>query len=1071
MYHCHVQFYFTGMQPGEIHVIQEIPPLKGFTHDFEAGDALAAPVAAADVVIARIPAGRLFGLAASMKRDAQLIWLVGREETGALAGIPAQLCDIWPVPMAEWELRFRFGQWQKRYKQAKDLWQTGYLLETGFNSTPDLVWFKDKNGVYKKVNDRFCMVAGKPRELIEGKIPTLVWESRRETSARVPEKEAIEHDTVRVMEEVVTTDGGRMQLTTYQSPLYDLDGSVMGTVGVALDVTREKTFEEEIAEKDRTLEMLFATMDCGVMQHSMDGKRILNINRAALRLLGYDSQQELLNDGFTLVAQSVLDEDKPNLRAAIHSLTKVGDSVAVEYRVRHRDGVLRHILGSIKLMEKDGELFYQRFLVDVTNQRQEEAEKWAQKDRELRHQQQMLDIFSTFLADKVDDVYMMMDATGTKIEFITPNVERVLGVSYHEILSDPSRIGHAKYFSGWEIGSKGLSELEPGMSLEPMETERIHQKTGEPGRFQESVYCVELQGAKKIIVYISDRTREWKSRSALAEALKMAEVASKAKSTFLSSVSHDIRTPMNAIMGLVTLLQEEADNPPHVLEYTQKISAASQHLLGLINDVLDMNKIESGSAVLNISDITLAELIDELNTIIRPQTNAKNQTFEIHTAALVNEHVLGDRTRISQIMINILSNAVKYTQSGGRIVMWVEELPQAEKNYSRIRFTVSDNGQGMSKEYQQIIFDPFTRDQEIVWNQMQGTGLGMSITKRLVDLMGGTIHVESALGKGSTFTVELELRIQEQENDPAFWDKHRLSRMIVVDDDEVICQSIVKKMGGTGVVTHYATEGAKAVEEICNARKNGTPYDLVLLDWKMPGQDGMETARRIREEYSGHPPLLLFTAYDWAEIKEDALHAGIEHFLPKPFFLSNFKDTLRRMGKEKGIPDLQDGGDAIAGKKFLVVDDIEVNRMILVKILKTLGADCDEAVDGQDALERFTASWPGEYDTILMDIQMPHLNGYDATRAIRASGHPAAQSVAIIAMSANAFIDDIRKSLESGMDAHIPKPVVVNQLKQTIREVLEKKSGAEGMEAPEETSGKGPQNTEKQNQKKGVAET
>ena len=1042
MYHCHVQFYFIGMQPGELHTIQEMPPRKGFTHGFSAGEAPdAATAAGADVVIARIPAGKLPALAAMMKPGAQLIWLADGEETNALAEAPEQLCDIWPASMAEWEFRFRFEQWQERNKLSKNLWQANYLLEAGLNSTPELVWFKNKDGVYRKVNDSFCAAAGKPREQVEGKTSDSVWGEKRENIIRIPsEKGSMEPGTIEVWEEVVRADGSRAQLKTYQLPLYDLDGSEMGTVGVALDVTREKTIEKEIDEKNRTLEMLFSTMDCGIMWHSLDGKRILNINRAALRLLGYDSKQEMLDDGFTLVAQSVLDEDKPILRDTIRSLTKVGDSASAEYRVRHKDGTLLHILGNVKLTEENGERLYQRFLVDITDQKQQEAEKWAKKDRELRHQEQMFDIFSAFLADQVDDIYMMMDGTGTKIEFITPNVERVLGVPHDVIMADPNRIGHAKYFSGWEVGSQRLSEMEPGMALEPMETERIHMKTGEPRRFQESVYCVELQGAKKIMICISDRTKEWKSQSALAEALNMAKVASKAKSTFLSSVSHDIRTPMNAIMGLVTLLREEAGNPRQVLEYTQKISAASQHLLGLINDVLDMNKIESGSAVLNISDMTLAGLIDELNTIIRPQTNAKNQVFEIQTAAIVNEHLLGDKMRISQIMINILSNAVKYTQDGGKIVMRVEELPQAEKNYSRIRFTVRDNGQGMSREYQQVIFDPFTREQETVWNQMQGTGLGMSITKRLVDLMGGTIRVESELGKGSTFIVELELRIQEEENDPAFWETHQIARMLVVDDDADICRSIVKKMEGTGVVTHYATDGAEAINAVHAAREKGTPYDLVILDWKMPGQDGLETARRLREDAPGHPPILLFTAYDWAEIKEDALHAGIEHFLPKPFFLSSFKETLRRMGSEKGISNLRDGKAVVTGKKILVVDDIEVNRMILVKILKTLGAECDEAVDGQEAFERFTASRPGEYDIILMDIQMPHLNGYDATRAIRASGHPSAQSVAIIAMSANAFIDDIRKSLESGMDAHIPKPVVVNQMKQTIQEVLDKKS-------------------------------
>ena len=538
-----------------------------------------------------------------------------------------------------------------------------------------------------------------------------------------------------------------------------------------------------------------------------------------------------------------------------------------------------------------------------------------------------------------------------------------------------------------------------------------------------------------------NRDQERKAQETLTEALKMAQVANKAKSTFLSSVSHDIRTPMNAIMGFITLLKEEADNPEHVKEYTQKISAASQHLLGLINDVLDMNKIESGSSVLNIAELNLAEVIEDLNTIIRPQARAKNQIFEIYATSLTCEHLMGDKLRINQILMNILSNAVKYTQDGGRIEMRINELPQVDKGYSRIRFTISDNGQGMSEAYQKVIFDPFTREQETAWNQLQGTGLGMAITKSLVDLMGGSIRVDSALGRGSTFTVELELRIQEQESDPKFWERHGITRMIVVDDDEDVCRDILKKMEGTGVVTHFATNGVQAVNMIRAAREKGEHYELILLDWKMPDMDGLETARLIRKDYMGQKvPILLFSAYDWADIQQEAMDVGIEHFLAKPFFMSNFQYIIQRLKGAGSGPSPVDGGKGVVeGRRILVVDDIDVNRMILVKIMTTLGANCDIAVDGQDALDKFKASQPGEYDLILMDIQMPILNGYESTRAIRASGHPSAQSVAIIAMTANAFVDDVRNALAAGMDAHLAKPIVLDQLKRTIQEVLARK--------------------------------
>jgi len=1051
MYHCYIHIYLAGFQDGTGEALRSIPPLERFTHSFtESARPQPELTAEADVILAdlrNLGAGEdLRVLAAGMKPEAELILIAGAEQMESLAEETLSGAkDVWTAPLSEKALRFRFRKWQESYKQRCDLWETGNFLDATINGTPDLVWYKDKDGVHEKVNDSFCWIVNKTKEQVEGQRHAYIWDVEQDDPACIAsEREVMESGRTCTSEEVIQTGDGEKTLITYKSPLYDMDGSVMGTVGIGIDVTKERNYEREILDKNRTMEMLFSTMDCGVMCHSLDGRRLVSVNRAALKLLGYETKAEMLDDGFNLVAQSVLDEDKPKLRECIRSLKKPGENVSVEYRVRHQDGEELCILGNVKLIERDGELYYQRFLLDFTAQKQRDEAKWAQKDQEVKYQELLFEIFSTFLADNIDDIYMMFDESGTKSEFISANIERVLGVSRKAVMENPKNLGHAKYTAGTPLSVEELAAMEPGMSVESMETERVNVKTGEHKFFRESVYCVSLQGKKKIIVYIADRTRDWKTQNTLTEALEMAQVANKAKSTFLSNVSHDIRTPMNAIMGFVTLLREEAGNPDRVLEYTQKISAASQHLLGLINDVLDMNKIESGSAVLNISELNLAEVIDELNTIIRPQAKAKDQSFEIFTSSLTQEHLLGDKLRINQILINILSNAVKYTQTGGRIEMRVMELPQADKNYSRIQFAISDNGQGMSEEYQKVIFDPFTREQNTALNKIQGTGLGMAITKSLVDLMGGKISVESKTGEGSTFTVELELRIQEREDDPAFWEKHSISRMIVADDDEDVCLDVVRKMNGSGITTDYATNGARAVDMIRNARKAGKPYDLILLDWKMPDLDGLETARLIRKNYPYKIPILLFTAYDWEEIEKEALEVGIEHFLPKPFFMCNFKDAIQRI-RATGKPAAKEadaGKRMLNGKRIMVVDDIEVNRMILVKILGTLGATCVTAEDGKEAVDKFEASKPGEYDIILMDVQMPVMNGYDATRAIRSGKHPSAQSVAIIAMTANAFVDDIRNALESGMDAHIPKPIILDQLKSTIQEVLERKGQA-----------------------------
>ena len=532
-----------------------------------------------------------------------------------------------------------------------------------------------------------------------------------------------------------------------------------------------------------------------------------------------------------------------------------------------------------------------------------------------------------------------------------------------------------------------------------------------------------------------------RSKEAAEHALQIAEAANRAKSAFLGNVSHDIRTPMNAIIGFTALLKDETDNPAVVQEYAGRIETASQHLLSLINDVLDINKIESGSTSLNLMEMDLAEVVDEINAIIRPQAKAKDQTFDIQVTPLKYEQLQGDKLRINQILINLLSNSVKYTPAGGRIEFRVEELPQVMKQYSRVRFTVSDNGMGMSEEYQKVIFEPFTREETKDNYGIQGTGLGMAITKSLVDLMGGSIKVASKLGEGSTFTVELALRIQEQEDDPQFWKDHGVTRVLAVDDNDVALANISRLMAPTGVEVDCATSGESAFDTLCAAREAGRPYDIVLLDWKMPHLSGVDTARLIRERYPDQIPILLLTAYEWGDIEEEAKEIGILHFMPKPFFMSTFKNAIRRIMGAAGRKEEKDAsGDVVKDKHVLVVDDIEVNRIILVKILSTLGAACDTACNGQEAVDKFEASQPGDYDLILMDVQMPVLNGYEATRAIRASDHPAAKTVPIIAMTANAFVDDVRDAIESGMDAHIAKPVQIDSLKSTIQQVLDSRA-------------------------------
>ena len=528
-----------------------------------------------------------------------------------------------------------------------------------------------------------------------------------------------------------------------------------------------------------------------------------------------------------------------------------------------------------------------------------------------------------------------------------------------------------------------------------------------------------------------------RSKETAEQAFKIAEEANRAKSSFLSNMSHDIRTPMNAVVGFAALLARDAENPEKVKEYTRKITSSSQHLLGLINDILDISKIEAGKTVLNLSDENMVDLIENIDSIIRPQMKAKGHTFEVRNEGLRHEHVVMDKLRLNQILLNLLSNAVKYTPDKGCVVFTIQELQQHARKLAHFRFIVKDNGYGMSQEYVEKIFQVFTREEDSVTNKIQGTGLGMAITKNLLDLMGGKIQVESEKGKGSVFTVDLELPISDHAVDLDFWKKKEISRLLAVDDEEVICRNIQMTMEGTGVHVDYAMEGQTAVELVKKSEEEGQPYHVVVLDWKMPGMDGVETARCIRREVSKSVPILVLTSYDWPEIEEEAKAAGVDAFLSKPFFLSSFRQKMEGMLGHESQPESHSEQSILEGMHILVAEDNEINAEILGELLDMAGASCEIYENGQMAAKAFEQSHPGQYDLILMDVQMPVMNGYDATRIIRDLGHPLALTIPIIAMTANAFAEDIRDALEAGMNAHVAKPIDMGVLEQTVRAVLE----------------------------------
>lgn len=658
------------------------------------------------------------------------------------------------------------------------------------------------------------------------------------------------------------------------------------------------------------------------------------------------------------------------------------------------------------------------------------------KDVEIRYREKLFGM----LTSNVDDIFVMFSADDFTVEYVSPNTERLLGVGMEEVKKD-LRVLYAAIADKTTVASEDvLRSISLGESWQG-DGEFIHLRTGKQHWYHQTVHYISIEGKDKFILVLSDRTKERQANQQLQQTLDIAQGANKAKSNFLANMSHDMRTPMNAVIGFATLLDRDAEHPDRVREYTQKIIVASNHLLDLINNVLDMGKIESGKTSLNLSEFNFAVMLEELNTVMLPQARAKKQKFTIRTYGLYQELFVGDKVRISQILMNLLTNAVQYTPKGGEVELHIYNREQVTQNYARLRFEVKDTGNGMSKEFMETVFEPFTREANTTVSGIQGTGLGLAITKNLVDLMGGTISAESVQGAGSIFTVDLELKISRQLEGGDFWKKHGIYSMLVVDGSEEVCVNIQNLMVGTSVYVQYALNGYAALDMIEKKQKQRNGYNLVLLAWKMEEIDGIETARRIREKVGNHIPIFILTEYDWSEVEEEARGVGINAFLQKPFFISNFRQVIEQLNSGDGYDrkeEKKNQGDSktLSGMKFLVAEDNIINAEIISELLKTEGADCDIAENGQIAVEMFEKSEKGHYQMILMDIQMPIMDGYGAARGIRKCQHPEAQTIPIAAMTANAFAEDVQKAMEAGMNAHMSKPVNMDLLKTTVFQLI-----------------------------------
>ena len=656
------------------------------------------------------------------------------------------------------------------------------------------------------------------------------------------------------------------------------------------------------------------------------------------------------------------------------------------------------------------------------------------KDTEISYRDELFQKLSL----NVDDVFLMLDAETSKVDYVSPNIERLLGIPWKEVRQDVHVLAELYPKDSPAHGKNVLEGLRSGEQRE-WDLEYEHQETRERRWFHNIAMGSEVEGRTKYILVLSDRTADKQANQALSEAVAAAETANRAKSTFLSNMSHDIRTPMNAIIGFTTLAVSNIDDKERVKDYLTKTLASSNHLLSLINDVLDMSRIESGKIHLEETEVNLSDVLHDLKTIVSGQIHAKQLDLYMDAMDVTDEDVYCDKTRLNQVLLNLLSNAIKFTPTGGMISIRIAQKNGAPTGCVCYEFRIKDNGIGMSEEFQKHIFEEFSREESSTVSGIQGTGLGMSITKNIVDLMGGTIALTSEPGKGSEFIVTLCFTRSGQKAEPKQLPQLEGLRALVADDDTNTCLNVSTMLSKIGMRPEWTISGKEAVIRTKYAVEQGDEFSVYIIDWLIPDMNGIEIVRQIRKVIGNRCPIIILTAYDWADIEDEARAAGVTAFCEKPLFLSELRRVLAEPFRaEPASEPAQPTAADLKGKKLLLVEDNELNREIALEILKEAGFVVDTAEDGAVAVQKIKQAAPGQYDLILMDIQMPNLDGYEATRQIRALPDAEKANIPIFAMTANAFEEDRQNALAAGMNGHIAKPLDVPHLLRVLADALKK---------------------------------
>ena len=813
---------------------------------------------------------------------------------------------------------------------------------------------------------------------------------------------------------------------------------------------KEAAFRKEIDESYKKLEemhQIFVASGMGTWSITLidDKPGVMEVDELMKKLLGLEGKELTPEETYNAWFSNIVPEAVPSVLDSVEKM-KQGSHSENTYLWKHPTLGERYVRCGGTATKIDGGYILRGYHYDVDKIVREQKEQQIVLENALvleKRQSEVISALATiyttiFRADVETHEYEILNSVPLmgKVAAKTGNFDDV-----------KEKIIQAFMVSEMQDKMREFLDLSTlGERLRDINTIAAEYKDPQ-GRWFQARFIVKhrnADGTVKKVLYVAreftkEKEAELKQDAALRDALMAARHASRAKTTFLNNMSHDIRTPMNAIIGFTALAQTHIDNPEQVQDYLAKIHTSSTHLLSLINEILDMSRIESGTVKLEENVVHLPDVLHDLRTMIQGQVAAKQQNLYIDTLDVINEDIITDKLRLNQVLLNIVSNAVKYTNIGGNIFIRVKEKPCSLKDHAAYEFSIKDNGIGMSKEFLGTIFDAFTRERSSTVSGIQGTGLGMSITKNIVDMMNGTINVESEFGKGSEFIVTIDFKLADKALNYEPIPELKNARALVVDDDINTCQSVSKMLREIGMRPDWSTSGKEAVIRAKEASEIKDEYKAFIIDYLMPDMNGIETVRRIRRVIGDETPIIVLTAYDWTDFEEEAKAAGVTAFVSKPIFMSELRSVLTKPTETVSVPKETEVKYDYHGKRVLLVEDNELNREIATAILTDAGMEVEIACDGTEAVSMVFKAPENRYDVVLMDIQMPKMDGYTATREIRTFKNNRKANVPIVAMTANAFDEDRQKALEAGMNDHIAKPIDMATIAKTLNKIFASK--------------------------------